>query len=241
MKKILFTNAFQLIMTASLVIFTGISCKKTANEVIPDNSNDASSSAQYRRTGLSAVPLKVTIAGTDNFGNTNKITSDGNGDYVNGLQNVSASFDQNGNLQFDTNPGINNRTKPNALRWINFVFDSPLPGYTAATPANITTNPKGSYRMVSQIDAQIPAQSMSPGSSETIKLGGGFTAGTTTDWNFSFHYNNVENTSYATLSRINSNTWTITGATNPPIARLISNGVVIGFYNLPFSLTLTAL
>jgi hypothetical protein len=244
MKKVMFNNVSRLTITVLLITGAITSCKKT-NDILTSNSNDAASSAQYRRTGLSTVPLKVTVAATDNVGNAYKITGDGNidnnGDYVNSLQNVSASFDQYGNLQFDTNPGINNKTKPVAQRWMNFTFDSPVTGSSAVNPANHTTNPKGDYRMVTNINGQTPAQSMSIPSSETIELGGGFTDGSSTDWNFSFHYNNVGATSYATLTRIDSKTWTITGATNPPIARLISNGIVIGFYNLPFSLTLTAL
>jgi hypothetical protein len=235
MKKNLFISAYKLFVSALLLPFVITSCQKNAPDVLPDNTNDVTSSANARRTGLSPVALILTVNNTTGY----KITSDGGGDYVNGLQNVSASFDQYGNLQFDTNPGINNKTKPNAVRWMNFTFDTPTSGYSVVYPANITTHPKGNYRMVTV--TQTPAQSMLNNTFQTIRLGGGFADGSSTDWNFSFQYNNVANTSYATLTRIDNNTWTITGATNPPIARLISNGAVIGFYYLPFSFTLTKL
>lgn len=237
MKKDLFISTYKLIMSALLLPFAIISCQKQAPDVLPDNKTDVTTATNALRTGLSPIYLKVTVSDVSGY----KITSDGGGDYINGFQNVSANFDQYGNLQFDTNPGINNKTKPNAVRWMNFSFDSPVSGPSPTYPANIITNPKGNYRIVTQNDGQTPPQSMTPTTSETIKLGGGFADGSSTDWNFSFHYNNVGSTSYVILTRIDSNTWTITGATNPPVARLISNGAVIGFYNLPFSLTLTKL
>lgn len=236
MKKNLFKNGFGLGISVLLLTSILSSCQKNANDVLNDKSNDVNSAAQARRNVVSTMPLKVTV----NYTSGNKITSDGQGDYTNGQQNVSAYFDQYGNFQFDTNPVIRNK-RYNALRSLNFTFDSPVSGYSTANPANITTNAKGNYRMVSQNDGQPAAQSMINGTSQTIRLGGGFADGTSTDWNFSLQYNNVANTSYATITRTALNTWTITGATNPPIARLIENGTVIGFYNLPFSITLTKL
>src|SRR5436190_1193465 len=90
MKKITLKNATNLIMGALLLPFVITSCQKNAQAILPGNSDDASSSAQYRRTGLTPVALKVTV----NDASGNKINSDGGGDYVNGSQAVSVNFDQ---------------------------------------------------------------------------------------------------------------------------------------------------
>ena len=61
-------------------------------------------SGQKQGTGLTQVNLKVTISNFDSLGNPNYITNDGLGEYVDGLQGVTAHLDTSGFLEFNTAP-----------------------------------------------------------------------------------------------------------------------------------------
>src|SRR6478672_9439914 len=118
MKKDLLMNADKLFVIA-LLTFLFISCKKQA--VNPTIAKAAISYTQERKTVLSSVSLKVTVSDAGN-----NITSDGQGDYVNGSQNVQAVIDNGGNFTFNTN--TNSFKAPG--RSLNFNFSQPLTIYS---------------------------------------------------------------------------------------------------------------
>ena len=241
MKKNLFTSASKLIITALLLIFAVISCTKKSNEIKLAPSNDEIASAQSPNASiLSTISLKVTV---NDVGN--KITSDGQGDYVDGLQRVQAILDKNGNFIFTTNT---NGNKP-AIRSLNYNFDDPIIVFTPPPPlGNINTYGLSTY-LSSSIPTSKPIQNMANGESECVPfltLAG--------NWRLLFHggaQDRPDSTSaFAYVTRINSTQWTFTSA-GTCLPACIANkaayvssppgGVLYGYYNMPFSFTLTKL
>jgi hypothetical protein len=234
------TSIYQLVAMGFLVL-SFFSCRK-ANVTNTINSDQQLISAAKPTGGtkpgtVPPVNLRVTISDDA----ANKIKSDGNGDYENGVDGVSAYFDQYGNLQFDSNSGMSRRSGP-AIRKLNFYFDSPITGYSATIPA---TNPNGNYRMVTWIYGQTPMQSLSVGGSETgIGLGGGFTSqiSSSTDWNFNLRYGVEQNNAtlnFVMVTHPDADHWIMTGDVATPVAALKTNGTLTGYYYLPFSFTFT--
>lgn len=233
-----FKNKFYNAIGYCFVLTAFLSCQK-------DIQNDNASPELISAAKPVITPtyyLRITFK--DDFLSTDgttpvKIKSDNGSPYTHGVGNVKAYFDSYGNLQFDTNPSAR-RIAPSPGRGLNFTFDDPVAGSVATTMASSTT---GNYRMVSQNDGQTPAQNMLVGDtySQRIKLGGGFSENSTTDWNFSFAYNNVPNTSFAKITRTSATTWKINGYDAKPVCRILSNGSVVGYYYTPFEFDLEKL
>jgi len=240
MKRTFSLNARSLLASTLALTLACTSCQKVGVRPAADGGKGQAlteKAAANKPGTVTPVNLRVTIS--DDAGN--KIKSDGNGDYVNGLDGVSAYLDQYGNLQFDSNSGMSRRSGP-ALRKLNFYFDSPITGYSATIPA---TNPNGNYRMVTQIYSQTPIQSLSISGSETgIGLGGGFASqvSSSTDWNFNLRYGIEQNNAtlnFVAVTHPDADHWIMTGDVATPVGALKTNGALTGYYYLPFSFTFT--
>ncbi len=198
--------------------------------------------------------LRVTIS--DDAGN--KITSDGGGDYLDGVGNIRAQFDNAGNFQFNTRlQSRPNQTTP-LTRYIKFNFDSPLEGYPVNNPP-ISGDPNLDIgdRLVTIGSSLIPAtpiQTMTVGSSQCITLHGGTAYSTKTEpapaWGVNFHrnYDDVAGspTSFAVITRNSETQWTMVPgncaiSSNSDVAALRNGETLYGYYHLPFSITLTKL
>jgi hypothetical protein len=240
MKRTFLVNAHSLLASTLALTLACTSCQKVD---VPPAADGGKGQALIEKAAgnkpgtVPPVNLRVTIS--DDAGN--KIKSDGNGDYTNGLDGVSAYLDQYGNLQFDSNSGMSRRSGP-ALRQLNFYFDSPITGYSATIPA---TNPNGNYRMVTWLYGQMPIQALSVGGTETgIGLGGGFSSqvSSSTDWNFNLRYGVEQNNAtlnFVTVTHPDADHWIMTGEVTSPVAALKTNGTLTGYYYLPFSFTFT--
>ena len=245
MKKTLFTNASGFILSALLFTLAIGSCSKKSAELKLAPSTDEIASA--KPGSVTEVLLKVTVRDASG----DKITSDGGGDYINGSQNVQATFSQAGNFQFNSQPSANPHAV--AIRWLNYNIDSPSQVFTNPP---VTSNLKGTFISTGRSSLQgtyVPLQNLSVNQSECIC----FTSGIGTDlsgngiYGLNFHRGTEDNisspTAYMVVTRINSTTWTMTpvGSCSPNsnIAALkdASTGNLYGYYNMPFSFTLTKL
>jgi hypothetical protein len=227
-----------------MITFAFIGCKKQTIENRNQQMEFASAKAELKPGTLSEVLVKLTMNDAGN-----NVTSDGGGDYINGLQAVSAKIDQSGNFIFSC--GKTGRG-PSAtqVRWLNYNFSDPLPTYTARA------SEKGGYIATIQSSVApttfIPLQSLSVGSTECITMAMGLF--TLADGVVNFHRqptedNNTTPTAYVYVTRISPTQWTMTPV--PPLAggcstisnvgALRINTVLYGYYNMPFSFTLTKL
>jgi len=237
MKRTFSINASQLLATALGLTLAWTSCQKV--DVPPNGQALIEKAAGNRPNTVPQVNLILTVS--DNIGN--KIESDAKGDYIHGVDGVSAYFDQSGNLQFSTNSNMTRRSGP-AARTMNYYFDDPLSGSQSATPV---TNPNGNYRLVTGLLAQtpIPIQSLPVGGSETnIALHGGFVSqiASTTDWGCNFRYgldqdDATEN--FVTVTRLDDTHWVMTGDVTNPVGALKTDHTLTGYYHMPFSFTFT--
>ena len=232
------------IMNILLLSLVFTSCKKeTAGSVTSDPKEEiATASPGLKPVTYPEVPLKLTIS--DAAGNN--ITSDGGGDYVSGgPQSVSAKFDQYGNFIFNCGlGGQGNNTY--MIRWFNFNFSQPIQIFITPPVSNsergrgITTGPVAAYTF-------IPLQNLSVGQSECVGLTTGISGN---PWTVNFHRaaEDVSSspTAYAVFTRINATQWTVTpvGSCSPNsnvCALRNGPGTLYGYYNMPFSFTLTKL
>jgi len=202
-----------------------------------------------RGTGVSALPLVVTISSVDGAGNPYRIQGDGKGVYTDGIQDVQAELDVYGTFAFNTE--TRNR---NAVRWVSYDFSDPVdPSNTyRPTPSNLKN-----YHFstgASQFSPMIPIQNLGVNGnpvSECIYMGNSV-ANATTQWRVSFHkgLEDVANSSSAfavvTRTSVSPAVWTITpsGACSPVsnVASLRSedSSILYGYYRLPFLFTLRA-
>lgn len=232
--------AYQFLSLAVLLLSL-FSCKKAELNTSFSGTQDVinAKSATSKPGTVSQVNLSITIG--DNAGD--KITSDGLGPYVNGQAGVSAYLDQYGCLQFKTNSAMSRRSGP-AQRIIHFTFDDPCLECPNSGTGSAIVNDYGNYKMVTADDIK----SIPIGSQVERRLGGGFASqvSSTTDWNFTFRYNQPDNMIMddVIVSHDDDSHWTITGnvtrANGLPVAGLNNNGV-LSYYYLPFHLTLTAI
>ena len=238
--KSLFKNV-SLLLSAFLLSFIIQSCSKSgATTEPPISAEEATATQKGKPNTLQEVLLKLTV---DNASGNN-ITNDGGGDYVNGSQAVGAKFDQYGNFIFSCGTSGHG---PNAtlVRWLNINFSSPIqvfinPPITGNDKVTaITTLPAAAY-------AFTPLQNMAPLQSQCV----GLTGGSGADWVMNFHRGAEDISSspsaYAVFTRINSTQWTVTPAgfcsPNSNVCALRNGpGVLYGYYNMPFSFTLTKL
>lgn len=241
MKRKLFSYPSGLIMSA-LLIFSASSCTKKTSDIgksaIPEEF--ATAKAGSKPGTFPEVLLNVTV----NDASGNNLTSDGGGYYITGLRNVSAKFDQYGNFIF--NCGLAGRGSNKYMdRWLNINFSSPVvvyinPPITGNDKVTaITTIPVAAYTFT-------PLQNMVEGQSQCV----GLTGGSGADWVMNFHRGAEDISSspsaYAVFTRISSTQWSVTPAgdcsPNSNVCALRNGpGVLYGYYNMPFSFTLTKL
>ncbi|MEJ7822701.1 MAG: hypothetical protein WKF85_10295 [Chitinophagaceae bacterium] len=252
MRKIFFENAYKLIISALLVIFTGISCKKNAVQIPADNGTSTQSASQ-RATGSAALQtISLIVSVNDAAGNN--ITSDGKGDYLNGVDYVQAILDGSGTFAFNT---LNSRsTKTVAKRWVNYNLNSPVdPNNTyRPSPSNTKNYHFSTGGSVYGTNPFIPLQNLGVNgnpATQCIYMGNGI-YNSTTGWRVSFHkgYEDISNspTSFAVVTRtsLSPAVWTITpiGSCSPNsnVAALRSQDgtLLYGYYYLPFYFTLRA-
>lgn len=241
MKKNCFTTGFQLSISALALIFTITSCTKNRSEVAKTQEPEQVASAlKGNLSTLPTVSLKISVSDAGG----NNLTSDGGGEYVTGLQKISAKFDQYGNFIFSCGLSGNG---PNAtmVRWLNINFRSPVQVFINPP---ITGNDKVTSITTGSVAAHtfIPLQNLAIGQSECVGLTGGSGAA----WVMNFHRTaedvSTSQSSYAVFTRINSTQWTVMPAgscsPNSNVCALRNGpGVLYGYYNMPFSFTLTKL
>ncbi|HJX92217.1 MAG TPA: hypothetical protein VJ372_17070 [Pyrinomonadaceae bacterium] len=195
------------------------------------------------------VPLRVTIEPTDSSSTACKICSDGLGEYIDGVDGVSASFTKSGWLSV----AFQDRA---TIRTVN--FDYSLPSNPPPPPALPVVKPT--------ITSSIPTsslQDMSYGMTQCIGLGWSHTDGSNITRNHGFQFGpHVSGSSYAIIACTaaanpdNSGQcvqWTVepkfdgTCNATPSVAgindRIVVRGKASdndrGRYSMPFKLTLT--
>lgn len=206
---------------------------------------------QKRGTSLPQVNLKMTISNFDSLGNLNYITNDGLGEYVDGLQGVTARLDTSGFLEFNTAPiGTSPVLRSMLIDWNHPVDPNNLyrPIFARTPTFHLTT-----------LNA-IPIQNLgTPGNpmSQCVQVGLGVNDGTTI-WTESWHkgQENTDNSPTAwgliTRTSISPAVWmlTVNNNCNPNAANIASirtsnvtgksTSTLRGYWNLSFVLVLTA-
>lgn len=243
MKRKLFNYPFGLIMSALMLIFSATSCTKKTNEVVkPAVPEEFATAPGGNKPGTTT---EVSLSMTINDATGNKITSDNLGPYVNGVGNVKVVFDKSGNFMFgaaSSSPRV-----PPMTRFLNFSFDSPLPTYNArsAETSNFIST-------ITTVTSPNPTalQNLNIGDTKCI----GFSAGliNISGGVVNFHRNtNTEDTpttptAYVYVTRNSPTEWTMTPVPPPVgcsnisnVAALRINTTLYGYYNMPFSFTLT--
>ena len=236
-----FTAVLASIMLLSLVM---VSCKKqTAQSVTTDNSDElATAKGGSKPNTYPVVSLSMTV----NDASGNKIISDNGTPYINGQQNVSVIFDQYGNFMFNTQASA----RQTMVRWLNYYLNDPT-----STNYPVRNNDQGNSITTGATFTSpsfTPLQNLSQGTTQCIGLSGGLF--TVSGGVVNFHRNTSTEdtpttpTSYVYVTRVDATHWTVTPA--PPLSggcstissvgALRINGALFGYYNLPFSFTLTA-
>jgi hypothetical protein len=237
MKRILFHNPSALILNALLILFTFIGCKKQTTEV-----NTLQEEIATAKPPASPPQISLRMTVRDAVGD--KITSDGGGDYIDGSQNVAVYFSSSGNLQFTATAN----SRHNVLRHLNYDFSDPVlssvargseqGGFISTTPSAVSPAP---YVL----------QNIPEGTTVCIVLSCGLS--TFTDGGVNFHRGAEDTpttpTAYMYVTRVSPTQWTMTPV--PPlsggcsaisnIAALRNSTTLYGYYNMPFSFTLTKL
>jgi len=193
-----------------------------------------------------AVPLRVTIEATDSTATACRICNDGLGEYVDGVDGVTASLTKNGYLSI----GFQSRA---TLRTVN--FDYFFPGNPSPPPVLPVVAPY----VTSQVYQDFNLQDMVLGATRCIGLGWGYTNGDNITRNHGFQFGpHVGGSSYAiaTCTAAASNgqctQWTVEPRqdgvcnTNPSVAgvndRIAARGKATdndrGLYKMPFKLTI---
>ena len=240
MKQILFYKPAAIIINVCVFIFVFTSCKKQTTEVAATGEEIATAKAGSKPNTFPMVYLQLTAR--DALGD--KLTSDGGSNYTNGSQAVSAKFDQYGNFIFSCGTS-GHGPSATLVRWMNINFDSPIDVFINPP---ITGNDKITAITTISVAAFtfIPLQDLAVGQSECV----GLTGGSAAEWVMNFHRTaeDVANSpsAYAVFTRINSTQWTVTPAgscsPNSNVCALRDGpGVLYGYYNMPFSFTLTKL
>lgn len=247
MKRIPFYKLSGLVLNVLLLTFAFTSCTKKTTEIGPKASAEefVTGSAGKKPNTHPPVSLKVTV----NDASGNKVSSDGSGPYVNGAAKVSAVIDQYGNFIFSCGSSGHG---PNATpdRWLNYDFSDPLPGYS------VKNSEKGAYIATIKSSVAptsfIPLQNLEVGSTECITMAMGLF--TLANGVVNFHRQPTEDnsttpTAYVYVTRDTETQWTMTPV--PPLSggcSTISNVAALrvstelnGYYNMPFSFTLTKL
>jgi len=244
MKKNLLSNTSIKVITGLLLITMIGGCKKNnqpaLSEIKNDNSETASSSIKRPGT-TSDVFLKLTV----NNATGDRLTSDGGGDYVNGSQGVSARFDQYGNFIFGIG-AVGHGQSASLVRWLNIDFSSPVVVYSNPPITGhdivtaITTIPGAAFPNYTFL------QNLTVGQTECITLTGGSNA----NWVMNFHRAtedvSTSQSAYMVVTRMSATQWTMipVGSCSPNSnVCALRNGpdILYGYWNMPFSFTLTSL
>ncbi len=242
MKQKPFYNVHLLAITSLFSVLLIASCQKDNRDrlLTNDGDNPESTGSVTKKPGtIPIVYLSLTMANTAG----DRLTSDQNGSYVNGSQGVSAKFDQYGNFIFGIGP-VGHGASATLQRWINIDLSSPVVVYSNPPITGndivtaITTVPASGLTSVAM-------QNMEVGATQCITLTGGSNAG----WVMNFHRGaedvNTSQSSYMVVTRNSTTQWTMTpvGSCSPNSnVCALRNGseVLYGYYNMPFSFTLTA-
>jgi hypothetical protein len=245
MKRILFHQPL-LFFYSLIITFAFAACQKqTSDPVSSAISEEMATAKTGSKPGtVQEVLVKVTV---NDVGN--KVNSDGGGDYVNGSQAVSARIDQYGNLIFSCGTSGRGPTATQ-VRWLNYDFSDPLPGYSARA------SERGAYiaTIKSSVASStfIPLQNLEVGTTECMTMAMGLY--TLTEGVVNFHRQPTEDnsttpTAYVYATRNSETQWTMTPV--PPlsggcstisnVAALRVSTELVGYYNMPFNLTLTKL
>lgn len=241
MKQNQFSTAIRLSLGTLLFAFVIASCTKKSSELNLASSTDEFASAKGKPGTTTEVRLKLTVNPVGN-----NITSNG-GDYVDGTENTSIYFSTAGNLQFSTSAS-NNPNVP-TTRWLNVDFSNPLPGYPARGIEK--SNFISTITTLTSPDTT-KLQNLTPGQTKCIGFSAGFM--TIAYGVLNFHRNSTEDTpttptSYVYVTRLNPTQWLMTPSVPVSggcsaisnVGALRINTVLFGYYNMPFSFTLTKL
>jgi len=194
------------------------------------------------------VPLRVAVESADSTSTACRICADGLGEYIDGVDGVSASFTKSGWLSV----AFQDRS---TIRTVN--FDYSFPGNPPPPPALPVVSPK----IISSIPA-INLQDMSFGMTQCIGLGWGHTDGGNITRNHGFEFGpHVTGSSYAIISctaaanpdgsgqcvqwtvepKVDGNcnaTASVSGINDRIVSRGKSTDNDRGRYSMPFKLTL---
>jgi hypothetical protein len=196
------------------------------------------------------IPLSITVSNIDAFGNPSGITNDGQGAYVDGVQNVAASLDVAGTLAFNTFTAHHG----SATRWVNYDFSRPVDPLNLFRPTQDHTQNYHFSTGTSQYSPFVPVQYLgTPGypTSECGYMGNGFQANSSTAYRVSFHKGFEDTagspTSFAVFTRVSVTpaVWTVQPAgscaptSNVAALRSEDGTVLHGYYTMPFLFTLT--
>lgn len=245
MKRIPFYKLSGLFLNVLLLTIAFTSCTKKTTEIGQNVSSEefATAPGGNKPATSTEVRLKLTV----NNASGNQITSDGGGSYIDGQENCSIYFSTSGNLQFTTSASNNPKTP--STRYLNINFDSPLPNYPARS-----VEQSRFISTITTVTSPNPTllQDLSVGQTKCI----GFSAGISTiaDGVLNFHRNSTEDTptsptAYVYVTRTSSTEWLMTPvpplsggcSTIPNVGALRINTALYGYYNMPFSFTLTKL
>ena len=210
--------------------------------------------AAGKTPSLATISLDVTISDVDDTGASYMIRSDGHGSYSNGAQNVAATISNTGVFQFDTFTG--NARKASATRWVTYDFSAPVDPTNSyrPTPSNaLNYHFSTGGTPISPTAPWIPLQNLGVNgnpSTECGYMGNGF-SNSTTGWTVSFRKGAEETTtsptSFVMFTRVSVSpaVWTVQASgwctVNANVASLrTDDGVLRGYYSLPFLMTLRA-
>lgn len=247
LQKILLNSVSRLFLSSLFLTFVITSCTKKAADIAPvSNSDEVATAKSPSAPSLQVVSLIVTVNNTGN-----KITGDGPAssttNYTNGSQNVQAVIDRNGNFLFNTNTN-SSRT---AIRTLNFDFSSPITQYS--NPPATNTSKSYTLETVASTSTGVtftPLQNLGEGQSECVSFRVWGVTSNTIIWRATFHAGfedrDSSTTAFAYVTRNNATTWTITSLgnclnaiQNKAALRSGNAQTLYGYYNLPFSFTLT--
>ena len=237
-------------MSALLFTLLSPSCTKpSTNDVLAPVSDEVTFARAGKPTTLPIISLSVTVNDATGY----NITSDGKGNYKNGIDKVQAILDQYGTFAFNTNTS----TRLAAIRWVTYNFNNPVnPNNTyRPSPSNSKNYHFSTGGSSFGTNPFIPLQNLGINgnpASECIYMGNGI-YNSTTSWRVSFHKGiedvSISPTAFAVVTRISATEWTVqplgscSPSANDNVAALRSGdgSVLYGYYNLPFFFTLTKL
>lgn len=240
MKRKLFNYSSALVTTTVMLFFALSSCTKKTSEITKPALPEEYASVTAK--GKPGATIEVSLSMTVNDASGNKITSDNGTPYTNGVGNVKVVFDQAGNFMFgqaSSNPRV-----PPMTRYLKYKLDDPLPTYLVRADAQgnfISTITTATSPNTTAL------QNLTVGQTKCIGFSGAVPGGV-----INFHRNSYEDTptsqsSYVYVTRTGLDTWVMNAV--PPISGACSalssisafrnQETLFGYYNMPFSFTLT--